>query len=368
MIPVGLLVTVPAPVPCSNTVSAKFTAVNDALAVCEVDITSVQVPVSEQSPPQNEKTEPAAGVAVSVTSDPLEKLVVQVPPVTTPLVMEQFIPDGLLVTVPVPVPNPPDGAIAETVIGNVPVPLLNVAVTVVAADRVTVQVFAVPEHPPPLHPANTDPGFGVSAKTICVPLGKLDVHVPVTTPVSSLQTKFEALQLTAPYAVPFNATVTVSFVVVLKVAVTDSAAFIVSWHVPVPPQAPLQPANVEPDPGVGVSVTTVPLLKFAVHVLGQEIPLGELVTVPVPVPAVETVSGKVEILNVAVTDSADVIVTTQLPVPLQAPLQPANTDPLVGTSVSVTTVPLAKFAVQVCVQLIPAGLLVTVPVPVPAAM
>ena len=194
------------------------------------------------------------------------------------------------------------------------------------------------------------------------------MQVPVTTPVSSLQTKFEELQLTAPYAVPFSATVTVSFVVVLNVAVTDSAAFIVNWHVPVPPHAPLHPANVEPVPGVGVSVTTVPLLKFAEHVLGQEIPLGELVTVPVPVPAVVTVIGKVEMLNVAVTDSAEVIVTTQLPVPLQAPLQPANTEPLAGTSVSVTTVPLAKSVMQVCVQLIPDGLLVTVPVPVPAAM
>ncbi len=117
-----------------------------------------------------------------------------------------------------------------------------------------------------------------------------------------------------------------------------------------------------------MSVTTVLLLKFAEHVLGQEIPLGELLTVPVPVPAVETVRGNVEMLNVAVTDSADVIVTTQLPVPLQAPLQPANTDPLAGVSVNVTTVPLAKSAVQVPVQLIPAGLLVTVPEPVPAEM
>jgi len=46
----------------------------------------------------------------------------------------------------------------------------------------------------------------------------------------------------------------------LNVAVTDSAAFIVTTHVPVPEHpAPLHPANAEPDAGVAVSVTTVPL-------------------------------------------------------------------------------------------------------------
>jgi hypothetical protein len=48
----------------------------------------------------------------------------------------------------------------------------------------------------------------------------------------------------------------------------------------------------------------------------------------------------VEMLKVAVTDSAALIVTTQLPVPLHAPLHPANADPEAGVAVSVTTVPL----------------------------
>ena len=89
---------------------------------------------------------------------------------------------------------------------------------------------------------------------------------------------------------------------VLKVAVTDLAALIVTEHVPVPVQAPLHPANVEPDAGEAVSVTAVPLLKFALHVLGQLIPLGLLVTFPLPVPARVTVNGKVTMLKVAVTD------------------------------------------------------------------
>ena len=45
---------------------------------------------------------------------------------------------------------------------------------------------------------------------------------------------------------------------VLKVAVTDRAADMVTWQLPVPEQAPDQPANVEPDAAEAVNVTTVP--------------------------------------------------------------------------------------------------------------
>jgi hypothetical protein len=46
---------------------------------------------------------------------------------------------------------------------------VNVAVTAVAAVIVTVQV-PVPVHPPPLHPVNTDPAFGVAVSVTTVPL------------------------------------------------------------------------------------------------------------------------------------------------------------------------------------------------------
>src|SRR6266446_2798956 len=58
-------------------------------------------------------------------------------------------------------------------------------------------------------------------------------------------------------------------------------------------------------------------------------------------------------------------VSTQLPVPAQPPLQPRKAEFAPAVAVSVTTELLAKLAVQVAPQLMPAGELVTVPVPAP---
>ena len=76
----------------------------------------------------------------------------------------------------------------------------------------------------------------------------------------------------------------------VKVALTELAAFMVTLQVPVPLQAPPQPVKVEPEAGVAVRLTTVPLAKLAEQVAPQEIPAGELVTVPVPVPVSVTLS------------------------------------------------------------------------------
>ena len=57
------------------------------------------------------------------------------------------------------------------------------------------------------------------------------------------------------------------------------------------------------------------------------------------------------------------MVTVQVLAPEQAPPHPPKTYLLPGVSVSVTCVPLAKAAVHVLGQLIPAGLLVIVPAP-----
>jgi hypothetical protein len=71
-------------------------------------------------------------------------------------------------------------------------------------------------------------------------------------------------------------------------------------------------------------------------------------------------------VNVAVTEASLVNVTLQVPVPVQAPDQPAKVEVVFGAAVSVIRVPLVKLAPHVAPQLIPAGLLVIVPPPVPA--
>lgn len=74
-------------------------------------------------------------------------------------------------------------------------------------------------------------------------------------------------------------------------------------------------------PAVSVSVTFVFGAKLALHVPGQLIPVGLLVTVPVPLPDVVTVNASPGV-NAADTLSVAVIVTLQAAIPEQAPLQP----------------------------------------------
>jgi len=137
---------------------------------------------------------------------------------------------------------------------------------------------------------------------------------------------------------------------------------------PVPLHDPPQPVNIDPLDGVGVKFIDVPATKAAVQLVPQLIPTGKLVIVPAPVPKSETVSRFLvlcPVLKVAVTFASALRVIEQLPVPLHDPPQPANVDPLVGVGVNIIDVPAAKVAVQVVPQLIPAGELVIVPIPVP---
>ena len=120
---------------------------------------------------------------------------------------------------------------------------------------------------------------------------------------------------------------------------TDLAAVTLTTQVPVPTQAPDQPANVDPTSAAAVSVTVAPLPKLAEQVVPQLIPAGLDVTVPLPVPARDTVTVKARCVNVAVTDAAADMLTWHVPVPEQAPDQPAKADPTSATAVSVTIVP-----------------------------
>src|SRR2546426_4417964 len=115
----------------------------------------VSVPVvaaPPHAPPQPLNRAWVPGVAVSVTVAPTLKLAEQLDP--------QEIPAGPLVTSPAAEPREVTVNVTETG--------ANVAVTVVAALTVTVQA-PVPLHPPPLHPANTDPPTAVAVSETVVP-------------------------------------------------------------------------------------------------------------------------------------------------------------------------------------------------------
>jgi len=157
-------------------------------------------------------------------------------------------------------------------------------------------------------------------------------------------------------------------VAVVKVAVTPLATFSVTVQAPVPLHELPQPLKLAPLAGLAVRLTTVPVAKLPVHVpLLQLSPAGLLVTVPLPLTTTTRLVVPVDVLvvKVAVTLVAAFSVTVQLPVPLQAPPQPLKLAPLAGLAVRLTTVPVAKLPVHVpLLHVSPAGLLVTVPLPV----
>jgi hypothetical protein len=120
-------------------------------------------------------------------------------------------------------------------------------------------------------------------------------------------------------------------------AVTDFSPVIGNLQVPVPEQAPYQPEKTEPLAALAVSETLVPSVRLAMQVAPQLMPLGVLVTVPLPLPIFLTVSVYFFFrLKVAVTARLELIVALHGPVPLHAPLQPANTEPVAGVAVSVS--------------------------------
>jgi len=234
-----------------------------------------------------------------------------------------------------------------------------VAVTARARLIVTWQAPA-PVHAP-LHPANTDPTPGVAVSVTTVPLSNEALHAaPHAMP--------GGVEPTEPPPAPALATARVNCVggAALKVAVTARTWLMVTWQLPVPVHAPPQPANTEPVPGAAVSVTTVPLSNRTLHAAPQPTPPGPVLTLPVPAPAVAIVSANCLTFQVAVTVRAWLMVTWQLPVPVHAPLQPANTDPVPGVAVSVTTEPVSNGTLHVARQLSPSGLEVTLPEPAPA--
>jgi hypothetical protein len=177
------------------------------------------------------------------------------------------------------------------------------------------------------------------------------------------------LDVTVPLPKPVLLTLSVNCCNV-KVAVTDLAALIVTVQVaPETPSHPLQPPKMELPLAVAVSVTIVPLLKDAEHAVPQLMPDGLEVTVPLPLPALLTARVNCGSVNVAVTDLAAFIVTVQVaPETPSHPFQPPKMEVPLAVAVSVTNVPLLKEAEHAVPQLMPDGLEVTVPLPLPAVL
>jgi hypothetical protein len=166
----------------------------------------------------------------------------------------------------------------------------------------------------------------------------------------------------------------------LAVAVVSAPRANVQLGFVLPAQGPLLQLAKLPVVADANSVIEVPDAKVAVHVAPQSIPAGELVTLPVP-PfwTLVTVSVNVpdggggggggdgaEVSKAALTVTLLLIWRVQEPVPVQPPpLQPAKRDPEAGTAVSVTVVPPENDREHVVPQLMPLGLLVTVPLPDP---
>src|SRR3989442_1378136 len=171
--------------------------------------------------------------------------------------------------------------------------------------------------------------------------------------------------VTVPAPVPARTTVNTE--VGSKVAVMLVAADMVTAQAPIPTQPPpLQPVKTEPEAGLAVRVTAVPLMKVAEQDAPQSMPEGVLITDPAPAPAGGMVNRKVGV-KVAVTVVAEETAPPQAPVRVQPPpLQPMKAEPAAGFAVRVTTVPLTKLAEQLAPQAMPAGLLVTVPEAAPA--
>lgn len=164
----------------------------------------------------------------------------------------------------------------------------NVAVTSRAWSIETVHV-PVPKQPSLSQPANVDPDAGVAASVTKVPSMKLAEQTdPQLMPAGLL--------VTVPLPPPDLTMVRVRIVgvddVFVNFASTLRAWSIVTVQVPVPEQpAPVQPVNAEPLSAVAVSVTFVPL-GYPNEQSGTQSMLPVLlVTVPLPVPLRETLSG-----------------------------------------------------------------------------
>lgn len=135
--------------------------------------------------------------------------------------------------------------------------------------------------------------------------------------------------------------------------VRAASSVIVQVGPPVPLHAPVHDDRTESAFAAAVSVTDVPGAYACVQALPQSMPAGLEVTLPFPVTLTDRTGSR---LKLAPTDWALVIETLHVVLePVQAPLHPANTEPVLGVAVSVTDVFGANCPLQLAGQEMPAG-------------
>jgi hypothetical protein len=161
----------------------------------------------------------------------------------------------------------------------VPVPacvwLTNIAVADVAADSVTVQAPEPAQEPD--QPLKLKPLAGVAVRVTAVFALNIALQVLV-------QLIPAGDDVTVPDPAIARSSAYVDADTTLKLAETERAAAMVTEQAPVPVQAPDQPAKVDPEVGVAVSVTTELAANEAEQVFPQEMPAGEEETDPEPEP------------------------------------------------------------------------------------
>jgi hypothetical protein len=196
---------------------------------------------------------------------------------------------------------------------------VKVAVTDWAADMGTEQVLAV-EVQAPTQPEKMYPLAGVAVKFTVLAAAKEAEQVPLA----------QEIPVGALVIVPDPVTVTANGYDVatgVNVAVTARDCDIVTEQVfDVPEQAPTQPEKACPLGALAVKVTELSLVNEPVQVpLVQEIPVGELKTVPDPVMVTAKGYFTTTGLNLALTErEVDIAKVQVVDVPVQAPVQSEN--------------------------------------------
>ncbi len=221
-------------------------------------------------------------------------------------------------------------------------PAENVAVTDTSPFTVREQ-SPVPEHAPP-QPEKVDADAACADSFTTVPSSndaeQLKPH--------SIPAGFET---TRPDPLPDNATCSrcCEGPTLANVAQTVTSEEIRTVQPPGPLQPPPQPTNRHPASGIGESVTSVRSANCAEQADPQSIPSGEERTVPDPfVAAVSTCSPDAlgRNPNAASISRSRSTTMSQPPVPLQAPLQPANVESVSAVASTLTWVPLAMARTQ----------------------